>query len=342
MLHVVWKNDTSASRSDDTIIPTLELAGLVDENLIVNYRQLFHPGHEILCKPFLHARDPLLILSMRDKALVQRLEKKAGFILRDMALVNGDWEETAWRLLCKNFGFKTSSSTFSQLAKSLPFKILKKDIDKNNIVEALLFGQAGFLEKEIEDPYFMSLKKEYMFQRNKYSLDRRIDEHQWKFLRLRPANFPTIGIAQLASLISKNKNLFSFFIDYSSVNKLKEDIESAQSNYWRTHYKFGKKSKVTIGTLGTSSVNSILINTVAPLLFTYAMHKDNEGLKEKALELLEGIKAELNSIIKKWKESGIEIKSAFDSQAFIELYNEYYLKKRCLSCAIGADIVRSS
>ena len=338
VLHVVWKNDTSVLRKDNTAIPTLELKNIIDENLILNYNKLFVPGHEILCKNFLESRNPIKIFNMMDKALTQRLEKKAEYILRLIALTNGDWEEIAWQLLCKNFGFKANAYPFSELTKSLPFKILKKESDQATTIEALLFGQAGFLEKEIDDPYFNVLKKEYLFKQKKYKLERRLDEHQWKFLRLRPANFPTIRIAQLSNLIANHKNLFSFFTNYSTTAQIKKDLKAVQSDYWKSHYHFDKKSNTKIGLLGKSSVDNILINTVAPLVFTYGIHKNEEDLKEKAMELLTEVKPEANSIINKWKDLGVEVKSAFDSQALIELYNEYCLRKRCLNCSIVVDI----
>ena len=341
ILHAVWNNDASVIRKDETIIPTLELKGLIDESLFRNYKRLFQPGHEILCEPFVSDRNQILILNMCEKTLAQRLEKKAGRILRDVALLYGDWEEITWRLVCKNFCFKTNTFAFSELAKSIPFKILKKEAHQFTTIEALLFGQAGFLEKDIDDEYFEKLKREYLFMQKKYQLERRVDEHQWKFLRLRPANFPTIRLSQLAGMISQHKNLFSFFTGYSSAGELSRKLEGKQSSYWRKHYKFGRSSKTVIGGLGSSSISNILINTVAPLIFAYSLHKGEEYLKEKSLKLLESVRAESNSITKKWKDLGIEFKSAFDSQALIELYNEYCLRKRCLNCMIGVDIVKS-
>ena len=339
ILHVVWKNDASIQRKDNSAIPAFELKNVVDVQLIRNYNRLFEPGDDILCRRFLDKIKPITIYSMMDKALAQRLEIKSEKIFREIALTGNDWEEITWRMLCGNFGFKTNAFPFFELGKSLPLKILKKESQSLKTIEALLFGQAGFLEENLEDMYFMDLAKEYNFKQKKYSLERRLDKHQWKFLRLRPANFPTIRIAQLATLIANQTNLFSLFMDFESVSKLKNSLAVVQSSYWLYHYDFGSKANTQTGKLGASSIENILINTVAPLLFAYGIHKDQGELKEKSMELLTSVKPEVNSITKKWKVSGIDAKSAFDSQALIEIYNRYCLKKRCLNCTIGTEII---
>ena len=339
ILHVVWKMDASILRKDKTTIPAFELKNVVDEQLVFNYNRLFEPGDDILCNRFLDKIKPVTIFSMMDKALAQRLEIKSETIFREIALTGNDWEEIAWRMLCRNFGFKTNTFPFSELGKSLPLKILKKESQSLKTIEALLFGQAGFLEEDLEDMYFNDLAGEYNFKRKKYGLERRLDKHQWKFLRLRPANFPTIRIAQMAVLIAHQTNLFSLFMDFESIPGLKNSLAVVQSDYWLHHYNFGSPSKIQTGKLGISSIENILINTVAPLLFAYGVHKDQDELKEKSMELLASVKPETNSITKKWKAIGIDVKSAFDSQALIEIYNQYCLKKRCLNCSIGTEII---
>ena len=340
ILHVVWKNDAIIHRKDDTVIPAFELKNIVDEQLIHSYRQLMEPGNDILCARFLDKIKPVITYSMLDKVLAQRFSSRSENIFREIGLTGNDWEEISWRMMCRNFGFKTNAFPFYELGKSIPLKLVKKESQNLKTIEALLFGQAGFLENEIEDAYFLSLKKEYNFLKKKYSLERRLDRHQWKFLRLRPANFPTIRIAQLATLVASHKNLFSLLMDYESISGLKNSLSVVQSDYWQNHYNFESKTEIEIGKLGVSSVENILINTVAPLMFAYGMHKDQEELKEKSMELLASIKPESNSITRKWKASGLTVQSAFDSQASIELYNQFCIKKRCLDCAIGIEIIR--
>jgi len=342
ILHVVWENDASIQRSDKTDIPALEIKHLVDHHLVIKYQQLLQPGNDILCQKFLSKVKPITLLSMMDKVLAQRLEVRSDKIFREIAFTGNDWEEIAWRRLCSAFGFKTNSFAFTELAKSLPVKILRKESQSLKTVEALLFGQAGFLEEDLNDPYFQELKLEYDFKQKKYQLERRLDKHQWKFLRLRPANFPTIRIAQLASIISLHPNLFSSFINYGTIPELKRGISVIQSDYWLHHYNFGLQTDSEPGKFGIKSIENILINAVAPLLFAYGIHKDMESLKEKSIQLLLSISSEKNTITKKWRESGLEVKSAFDSQALIEIYNQYCLKKRCLDCSIGIEIIKDS
>jgi len=341
ILHVVWDNDAFARRKDNTTIPTLELKNNVEERLILNYKKLMEPAADILCKKIIHGIKPITILSMVDKVLAQRLEDRSQAIFREIALTNNDWEEIAWRMLCKNFGFKTNAFPFVELGKSLPINILKKEAHSLKTIEALLFGQAGFLEDDLEDTYYQELKKEYNFKGKKYNLEKRLNRHQWKFLRLRPANFPTIRIAQLSALIASQANLFSLFTNFLSIKDIKNSLGVTQSEYWINHYNFGVKTENKTKKLGAFSIDNILINTAAPLLFAYGIHRDQEELKEKAMKLLASVKPELNSIIKKWRALGMEISSAFDSQGLIQLYNQYCLKKRCLSCSIGVEIIKS-
>lgn len=342
ILHVVWKNNSSIKRKDESVIPTLELKDIVDERLILNYRKLVEPRDEIVCRRYIGNVRQVTILGMLDKVLAQRLEARSGVIFREIAMTNNDWEEIAWRMLCKNFGFKTNAYPFVELGKSVSIEVLKKESHSLKTIEALLFGQAGFLEEQVNDGYFLELKNEYKFKQKKYKLERRLDKHQWKFLRLRPANFPTIRLAQLASLIYHNPNLFSLFVDVQSVIELKKRLRSIQSAYWLRHYNFGIESKKDIGSIGVSSIENILINTIASLLFAYGIHRDQEDLRDKAMELLTTVNPEKNTIIKKWTALGLKINSSFDSQALIELYTTYCVKKRCLNCSIGAEIIKGS
>ncbi len=340
ILHVVWKNDAVIHRQNKSEIPAMEMKGIVDHRMIEKYQRLMAlAGADILCNAFLENTKPITIYSMMDKVLAERMQEKAENIFREIALTGNDWEEIAWWMLCKNFGFKTNTSPFHDLGKSLPLKILKKEVQNPKTVEALLFGQAGFLEDKSDDAYHAELSAEYAFKSMKYSLERRVDRHQWKFLRLRPANFPTVRIAQLAALVVRHSNLFSLFMDFEGFSTLKKQLAVTQSEYWLRHYNFGTVTENEIGRLGAGSIENILINTVAPLLFAYGVHKGREELKEKSFELLAAIRPEANSITKKWKHTGLEIKSAFDSQASIELFNQYCLKKRCLHCAIGTEII---
>ena len=340
VLHVVWSDDKPVSRSDGTMLPTLELKNRVNEYLLLHYRRLVYSPEAIPCSSKLFEVKPITVSSMLDKVLVDRLEIKANSVLRMLERNGNDWEETCYQMLTKNFGFKVNNDPFHQLSLALPYKILLKHADKLSQVEALLFGQAGFLEEENEDEYFSLLKREYKFLSQKYLLaEKRLNKIQWRFLRMRPANFPTIRIAQLAWLIHKGQKFFSTIIGIQNERELAEFFTVGQSEYWLHHYHFFKQFKKEIDTLGDESINSLIINTVAPILVAYGKAKDDQLYIDRAVSILQHIPAETNRVTRRWKELGLNVKTSFDSQAVVELYNNFCLKRRCLDCKIGASLV---
>jgi Protein of unknown function (DUF2851) len=341
ILHVVWENDVEIKRGDGSIIPAIELKGRVDESLIKAYKKLINSPSSIPCEKSFPAVSDLIKLSMLDQALMQRLEAKAEIVHQLLKSNNGDWEETTYQLLLKNFGFKINSEPFLQLAKSLPYKVIQKHSANLPQMEALLFGQAGMLETKTKDEYISLLYREYEFLSKKYSLyESRINPAQWKFLRLRPANFPTLRIAQLSSILYAKKNLLSSFIEADSYEQLMNFFSASPSAYWQTHYHFAKKSKALVPDLGESSKQNLLINTIVPLLVAYSKAKDDARLMERAVEILQHIPAEVNKITKVWATLGVSVKSAFDSQALIEQYNNLCQKRQCLNCAVGASLLK--
>lgn len=340
ILHVVWLNDKEIKRQDGTTIPTVEIAYRVNKHLLERYNLLLKkPSQHIPCENQLVSVKLLTKIEMMDKALMSRLERKSLSVRGIHEQNKQDWEETAYQLLASNFGFKINSEPFFTLARSLPFKILKKHGDNPFQVEALLFGQAGFLEVDEKDEYYEKLKKEYEFLRQKYRLEQVLSEHQWKLLRLRPANFPTVRIAQLATFIASANGVFSLFLE-AGVKDIVKKLSPPVSDYWHRHYQFGKETSKRSKRLGQNSAENICINTVSPLLVAYGKAIDEHKFIEKAEELLQELKAEKNRIVDKMKEVGFEVRSAFDSQAVLELHNNYCIKSRCLQCSIGAKLVR--
>jgi hypothetical protein len=333
VLHVVWSDDKPVSRSDGTTLPTLELKNRVNEHLLLHYRRLVYSPEAIPCSSKLFEVKPVVVSSMLDKVLVDRLEIKANSVLRMLERNGNDWEETCYQILTKNFGFKVNNDPFHQLSLALPYKILLKHADKLSQVEALLFGQAGFLEEENDDEYFSLLKREHKFLSQKYLLtEKRLNKIQWRFLRMRPANFPTIRIAQLAWLIHKGQKFFSTIIGIQNERELAEFFTVGQSEYWLHHYHFFKQFKKEIDTLGDESINSLIINTVVPILVAYGKAKDDQLCIDRAVSILQHIPAEINRVTRRWKELGLNVKTSFDSQAVVELYNNFCLKRRCLDC----------
>lgn len=340
VLHVVWDADTEIRRHDGTLIPTIELKDRVSKELLDRYFSLINGVEEIPCKNHLVAVNNITRIGMLDKAMMQRLESKAEKVLALYEKNGQDWEETTYQLLAQNFGFKINSEAFLQLSRTLPYKIVAKHSDNLLQIEALLFGQAGFLDDACDDPYLRLLKREYSFLRHKYQLNDIMVAHQWKFLRMRPANFPTIRIAQLASLLYEQKNLFAMFLYFTSSEAIIKRLSVCQSAYWREHFTLGKKAKNEIPGLGKSSIYNILINTVAPLLTAYGKAREEQLYIDRAIDLLYTLPAEDNHITRIWKSLAWPVKSAFDSQSLTELYNNFCKKKGCLSCTIGVSLVR--
>jgi Protein of unknown function (DUF2851) len=341
ILHVVWENDVEIKRGDGSVIPSIELKGRVDEDLIKAYKKLINSPASIPCEKSFPIVNDLTKLSMLDQALMQRLETKSEIVHQLLKSNNDDWEETAYQLLLKNFGFKINAEPFLQLAKSLPYRLIQKHSSNLPQIEALLFGQAGMLEAKTKDEYISLLYREYEFLSKKYSLhDSRLNPAQWKFLRLRPANFPTLRIAQLASILYSQKNLLSKLIELDSYDQLTKIFATPPSGYWQSHYHFAKKSKGEVPALGESSKQNLLINSVVPLLVAYSKAKDDPRLMERAIEILQHIPAEVNKITNVWAALGVSVKSAFDSQALIEQYNNLCQKRQCLNCAVGASLLK--
>jgi hypothetical protein len=339
ILHVVWDEDVTIHRHDGSPMPTLRLNGKVSKRLLLQYKKLLADDRPIHCSHVIDEVDPVLVLSMKERALFSRLQKKAETILQMLDANKGDWEETCYQLLARNFGFRVNAEPFFLLATSLPYRIIRKHADKRLQVEALLFGQAGLLDREYVDPYYNLLKREYRLLVSKFDLAReRVNRLQWKFLRLRPANFPTIRISQFASLLTSRKQIFSGIINATSYQELLRILGAEQSEYWKHHYLFTKFIKNEIASLGKMSIDNIIINSVIPLKVAFGKSKGEQYLVDQAVDILHEVHPEDNSVLKRWQALHVSCDNAFDSQALLELYNSYCQKKRCLECSIGSSL----
>lgn len=341
ILHVVWEDNKLIHRNDGSPIPTLELKHKIDASLKDRYEQLVETPLKVPCASSIQDVGNIVRLSMLEKALMDRLSKRCRTIHKLLVLRNNDWEETAYALLAKNFGFKVNSEPFLRLSEVLPLKILLKHRNSLLSIEALLFGQAGFLDQPIKEPYFETLKEEYLFLSKKYQLyDNRLSLVQWKFMRLRPANFPTFRIAQFAMLIFRRGSLFSMLLSIENPKTLLDALELKLCDYWQNHVNFGKTSAHKFSGTGKESINNIIINSAAPLQAAYGKYIDRQSLVDNAVNLLQQTPAEKNNITKMWKGLGLAIEHAFDSQGSIELYNNYCIPRKCLDCTIGAHIIK--
>jgi hypothetical protein len=276
---------------------------------------------------------------MIENTMVDRLEKRAHDIIKVFNDTGKNWEETVYRILSRNFGFSVNKENMYLLAKLLPLSVLSRYRGSIFQMEALLFGVAGFLERS-RDSYSDNLKCEFEFLSKKHTLNTRfLQRYQWKFLRLRPQNFPTIRIAQLASLLGKADKLFSIIVEFNSIKNITEFLKVKQSVYWEKHYDFGKTCNMKLSGLGLTSIRNILSNTFVPILSAYSKHINSEYYLAKAVKVLEVVPAESNHIIHEWIKQGIKPNNSFESQGLIELSNSYCYKKKCLNCSIGADVL---
>lgn len=340
ILHVVVNGDKPAIRAGGETIPTLIMS--YPQHLFENYSRLLASQTWIPCESDFHKIDPFVLKIGFNRLLIDRLEDKTCDIIDNLALNRQNWNETFYRFLAQNFGFKTNALPFKLLAQSLPVGILGKH--KNNLqqIESLLFGQAGLLHDEIDDDYYRQLRTEYAFLSKKYALSP-MSGHLWKFMRLRPVNFPTIRIAQFAALINKSSNLLSKILDSKNLDSVIKSFDVKASEYWESHYKFGSETSAKgPRRLGESAIYNIIINTVVPFMFVYGNYNSKNHLKDNALEWLDNIPPESNSIISGWKRLGVEPRSAFDTQALIQLKNRYCTLRKCLQCHVGNKLIRNA
>ena len=341
VLHVVYQHDKEINNANGNAIPTLELKNLIDLKLVTNYQQLISSKNWIPCSNQIAGVDTFILNNWMERLVFERLERKSQEITQTLILNKNDWEETFYQVLFKYFGLKINSIPFLLLAKSTSLKVIEKHKTIFS-VEALLFGQAGFLDENMEDEYYKRLKKEFQFLISKFSLSP-MDKSLWKFLRLRPANFPTIRIAQLANLLTNEPRLFSKILAVNSVKELNKMFELTASKYWDNHYQFGvEQLKNMEKRTGKLMIESLIINVVVPILFVYATTTQNEELKNKAIQFLEQLNSENNSIIDNFEFYGVEAKSALQSQALIELKTMYCSQKKCLTCSVGNNLIKST
>ncbi len=338
ILHVVAENDKETVGTNGRNIPVLEIE--VAEEYHEKYRQMMSSRLWIPCQQELFKIDPFRIKFWLGKILVERLKDKTGQFFALLEHNNNNWEESFYQGLAKSFGFKVNSLQFERLARSLPLKYLLQHKDNLFQLEALLFGQAGLLSEDLfGDEYYQGLKKEYEFFRKKFEL-KPLEKHIWRFMRMRPLNFPTIRIAQFASMIHHSSgNLFSACMEAESHETLMEVFNFQVSPYWGNHYQFNKESINISKNMGLDAKYSILINTIIPFLFMFGEQKGRNDLKERSVKFLEEIPPEKNKLIRQWAEAGIQSDNAFYTQSLIQLRNSYCKYKRCLDCEIGNQII---
>ncbi|MEM8893678.1 MAG: DUF2851 family protein, partial [Bacteroidota bacterium] len=281
----------------------------------------------------------ITITSMVERAVMSRLELKAQEVLLILKANKGDWEQTTYQWFMQHMGFKKNAEAMRRLAFLIPLSVIRKVHRGIDQLEALLFGVSGFLNTEEEDDYNQRLQNEYTYLKQKFSLQNEMSIVEWKYLRLRPANFPTLRIAQVAQILHKSPNLFSMLTEIEDVKMIREHFSVHQSEYWRLHYQFGKPSERSIPSLGKGSIDNLLINVCATILVAYGKTVNDQTYVDRALDLLSSVKAEVNSVTREWISLGQSLKTAVDSQGFLGLYKLYCQPRQCLNCGIGVSIL---
>lgn len=341
ILHVVVKNDKPAINSKGQQVPTLEVN--FPDNLEWNLLHLTSSGKWIPCDDIFKGFDSFSVRMWLDCLLVERLEQKTNQVLELVEKAKGSWEEAFYISVARSFGLKVNSLPFEMLAEVTPLKILSKHKDNLFQIESILFGQAGLFPVKAEDcdEYSKKLLKEYLYLQHKFNL-RPIQGHLWKFLRIRPTAFPTIRIAQFAKLVHHSSSLFSKVIEAKTIKEIVNHFQVNTSDYWETHYTFCKESKFSKKGIGADTLSVIAINSIVPFIFAYGISRSDAKLKDKAIKLLESIQPERNSITNGFESFGVSAKSAYDTQALIQLKTSYCDPKKCLYCHLGAKYLLKS
>ena len=337
ILHIASEIDTEISRSNGERIPQIQL--ICPEAVRTNYKELLETDSYPPCYRIIPSLPPFTAHSWMTALQMERFEQKATLLNERLKRCQGNWEDAFFITLARNFGFGLNGDAFETWAHQLPFRAVDKHRNDLFQIEAIFFGQAGMLEDSDGDGYYLRLKKEYTYLQHKFELIP-MDASLWRFLRLRPANFPHIRIAQLACLYHRAYGLLSRIMETETLQGVRDILKGGTSEYWLTHYTFGGSSPSRPKTLSNTSLDLLIINTVVTFLYAYGLHKGNRVLCARAGSFLEELKAENNYITRMWEQCGMKASNAADSQALIQLKKEYCDKKKCLYCRIGYEYLK--
>ncbi|WP_418603089.1 DUF2851 family protein [Hwangdonia sp.] len=338
ILHVVWEHDTNIYRKNNTAIPTLELKAYTFKSALKNYRQLFSKTNKwINCENDFKSVDDFIIQNWLERLYFERLERKSEDINQLLKTSKNDWEAILFKMLAKNFGLKVNADAFLSMANTVDFSMIRKLQNNQTSLEALFFGQADLLIGDVEDAYFQNLAKEYQFLKQKFTLNNQ-NITPVQFFRLRPPNFPTVRLSQLASLYHKEQNLFSKLNNINNIEDFYMLFSVQTSAFWESHYTFDKVSKTSKKQLTKAFIDLLMINTIIPIKFAYAKYRGKQ-VEADIVKLMRHISSEKNSVIEKFNALKKVSTSALQSQALLQLKNEYCTKNKCLQCAIGNTLL---
>ena len=349
VLHVCEVTDTDVKNSKGQYVAQMQLD--VPAHVSEHYEELLQTDQYPPCYRIIPDLTRLTVHAWMAALQTERLERKTEDIRHRAEQKNGSWEDAYFVTLARNYGFGINGDAFEQWALNVPLQAVAHHRDDLFQIEAIFMGQAGLLELDtvpkhyqqdaLNDGYFAKLRNEYLYLAHKFSM-KPLDATVWRFLRLRPQNFPHIRISQLAQLYYERKTGLSQLIECKTVEQLKSLLSSHVTPYWETHYTFGSLSSKNEKHLSVGSHNLLMINTAIPMLFAMGRHKDNVELCDRAFDLLEQLKPENNHIIRMWQQCGLPVQSAGDSQALIQLKKEYCDKRDCLRCRFGYEYLRAS
>ena len=340
ILHVVYEDDQPLTDPYGEKVPTVVLKSRIDHSILDTYRHLSSYQYNMIpCEKLIDKVSRLNITSWKERMAVSRLQEKQERIEEVFLYSEKSFQETLFKLLCRAFGFSKNSTAFEWLANTITFKTIAKHLDNKTQLESLLFGQAGMLDGSAKDKYPQKLFQEYTFLAEKYGLEA-IDPTVWNYARMRPQNFPTIRLAQLADFLHSYGKTLMYSLDWL---ELVYKMDCKASLYWNDHYRFDVKSgQDKVKTMGQTSKDSIFINVLVPFLFFTGYKKRDQITKDKALAILENLPAETNSIIRIWKKLDVTVDHALDSQALLYLYKSYCKNRKCAQCRIGQAILLKS
>lgn len=339
ILHVVAFHDREVRDEAGSKLQTLCMEGAFDQKLLTQYHKICRNLNWVPCSNLIPSVPGIILVQTLHSRAIERLYKKTMEIKDELAACNNDWEECCYRLTGKQFGSKINTMAFETLARTIPAKVLMKHCGDQFSLEALLFGQSGLLHRGLREQYPRQLKKEHAYLSLKYGL-MPMPGYLWKFMRLRPAGFPTLRISQLAGLYARQQRVFQSMLEQDKLEKLLAYFKLEASPYWDSHYIFGRKSKKRKKRFGRQSARLLLINAIIPLMHLYGEQMHKPSLCERAISFLEGLPPEQNALVSRWKETGVEARNALETQGLIQLKTDYCDQKHCLECPIGHFLLK--
>lgn len=341
VLHVVYDNDVPVYNSKGEQVPAIEWKSVLNEQMYEQYAYYRQNAEEIVCLQSAHRVEPLQLYSWMDMLLVERLENRMTDIEQQLKQHNDHKEEVFYHMIAKAFGFKINALPMLITAQSLPLLYLAKQKNQLLSIEALLYGQAGMLQGKFADEYPQQLQQEYAFLQSKYHIKPICSSSMWKYAKMYPGGFPDIRLSQLAALIFHSSSLLSKALEAEDVQELERMFTVSASSYWNTHYRFDVAARTSsVKRMGRQAVHSIIINTVLPYMYAYAVWHEQVELKHKVVHFYENLPMEQNTIVRKYKHLEPMIHNALHSQALIEMYEHYCTGKQCNKCAIGLYLLK--